>query len=89
MRVRVYGGDGVEDLGLGTYNENVTIYGFCDTNGALLSKHMAEENWTPDELKAIIANGGIPFEQENNPRIVLDSGRIVYGCQVWWEEYKE
>lgn len=25
-----------------------------------------------------------PFSEQTTPKIRLDSGEIVYGCQVWW-----
>jgi len=27
-----------------------------------------------------------PFEKATTPKIVLDSGEVVYGCQVWWKQ---
>lgn len=30
-----------------------------------------------------------PFEEHTTPKIVLDSGEIVYGFQVWWNPIEE
>lgn len=30
----------------------------------------------------------VPTVVKDNPKIQLDDGRIVYGCQVWWKELK-
>lgn len=26
------------------------------------------------------------FSKATTPKIVLDTGEVVYGCQVWWDE---
>ena len=30
-----------------------------------------------------------PYSEQKTPKIILDNGEIVYGCQIWWEEIKE
>lgn len=30
-----------------------------------------------------------PFEKQTTPKIILDSGEVVYGCQVWWKAIEE
>lgn len=80
-RVKVWNGDRSEFLGEGVYVGNVTVY-FVNTENGIVSASNAEEK--PE---------GIPEEQiietPNNPKIVLDDGRVVYGCQVWWEIIKD
>ena len=77
MRVLVWSGDGQTYLGEGNYDEDVTVY-FFEIDGGISSNRNAEEK--PEDLpeEKIIKFDG-------NPKIVLDSGDIVYGCQVWWE----
>ena len=76
MRVDVWNGDKSIYLGKGHYDEDVTVY-FFKKDGGISSNTNAEE-------KPI----GVPEEDitevEANPKIVLDNGRTVYGCQVWW-----
>ena len=84
MRVRVWSGDESEYLGEGDYMGNVTVYIVfpCDPEAptdAISSFPDAEVY--PDEVPEGMEVGEIP----DNPKIELDSGEIVYGCQVWWE----
>lgn len=45
-----------------------------------------------EELKALCEKEGKPFEDEEkkmlaligNPRIELDNGNAIYGCECWW-----
>lgn len=77
FKVKVWNGDQSEFLGEGTYVGEVTVY-FIQTENGISSGSNAEQR--PE---------GVPEDQiieaPNNPKIVLDSGRTVYGCQVWWE----
>lgn len=81
FRVRVWNDDRSEFLGEGQYVSNVKTY-FYEIEGGISSASNAEEK--PE---------GIPedqiIESPDNPKIVLDSGRVVYGCQVWWEPIEE
>ncbi len=82
VRVKVQSGDGSEDLGEGTLVGFVPVYIFRHGAGSLLSFSMAEEK-PPHALEGELE------KIEGNPKIVLDSGRTVYGCQVWWEPIEE
>jgi len=78
-RVRVWNGDQTEYYGEGNYSEDVEVY-FCKMpDGEILS----EAN--PEIPMKNIPEGG-KLVKLKNPKIVLDSGRIVYGCQTWWEQ---
>lgn len=82
-RVAVKDGAGTKDLGKGTYVGNVEVYFMVGPQGVILSQKNAEV--PPDEVPPdtkVIKRGG-------NPKIVLDSGEVVYGCQVWWEPIDE
>lgn len=79
FKVKVWNGDQSEFLGEGTYVGDVTVYFIQNEDGnGIRSGSNAEQR--PE---------GVPEDQiieaPNNPKIVLDSGRTVYGCQVWWE----
>ena len=50
-------------------------------DGNLQSLHNAEEEPPPD----MVPEGAEVHCTEDNPKIRLDSGRVVYGCQVYWE----
>ena len=42
-----------------------------------------EQNFEKHWKRAMVA---IPYEKQTTPKIKLDSGKIVYGCQIWWKE---
>lgn len=81
MRVRVRSGDGTEDLGEGTYVGDVTVYFVRHPDGHLSSLENAEVP-PPDDM---VPPGAEVVKSDDNPKIKLDSGGTVYGCQVWWE----
>ena len=67
---------------LGQYVGDVTVYVIHHPRGSLVSDKLAETRPTNEEVAAI---GGRLERVDGNPKIVLDSGEVVYGCQVWWE----
>jgi len=80
QRVQVHSGDGKTLLGNGTYVGEVAVY-VVRGEGFIRSAPNAEE---------------IPMGMEHlaemipsNPKIILDSGEVVYGCQVWWAPIPE
>ncbi len=81
-RVDVHSGDGSVHLGEGTYVGDVSVYVIQMPDGNLQSLSNAEQEPDPSDIPP----GGYVRVSHNNPKIVLDSGQIVYGCQVWWEE---
>lgn len=85
-RVQVFSGDGEQFLGYGMFMGVVTTYSVRLHDGSLWSQPNAEEPPTEDELVAI---GGELVEDPENPKIQLDNGQIVYGCQVYWQECAE
>lgn len=85
QRVKVRSGDGTEDLGLGWYVADVTVFFIRHPDGHLTSAHDAEKPPPVEDIPP----GGQLVKSENNPKIKLDSGDIVYGCQVWWEPTDE
>jgi hypothetical protein len=85
IRVKVWDGSGKVDLGQGNYVGNVTVYFFRERDGALKSEALAENKPGVDQVAAALQRGAIPWQSFGNPKIILDSGQIVYGCQVWWQ----
>jgi hypothetical protein len=79
QRVRVKDGAGNNVVGYGTYEGQVDVYFIRMADGSLQSLPNAEEKPTH------IPPGGVLVKTGGNPKIRLDSGKIVYGCQVWWE----
>lgn len=85
-RVRVWNGDQSEYLGEGDYVGEATVYFVRNDDGTILSSNQdAETEPDPETLP----EGARVMCSENNPKIKLDSGEIVYGCQVWWESVEE
>lgn len=83
QRVFVQDGDGVTPLGLGWYVGEAHTY-IVNTPKGLRSLGNAEER-PSDEMVCEV--GGELMEDDTNPKIVLDDGRVVYGRQVWWQEH--
>ena len=83
QRLRVQNGDRSKDLGEGTYLGDVKLYFFRMPDGSLRSRSDAEEEPSEALLEELQQAGGKLVTMEN-PKIELDSGEIVYGCQTWW-----
>lgn len=79
IRVIVRDGQNEGEPRKGTYVGEVTVYAILDEEtGNLLSMKDAE-------TRPEAADEQIVRELGDNPKIVLDDGETVYGCQVWWE----
>lgn len=85
MRVSVRDGTNQTPLGAGDLVGQVTVYAFLMRDGSLLSSENPEERPTDEDIAEMAARGGTFQEIRDNAKIVLDSGRTVYDCQVWWE----
>lgn len=81
MKVQVFDGSGDDFLGFGDLVGNVTVYVIAKPDGSIVSLPNAEER-PSDEV--IAEHEGELIAIEDNPKIVLDDGRVVYGCQVFW-----
>lgn len=84
-RVEVWDGTGDKSLGDGTYVGDVAVYFIQLKSGDLQSLHNAEE----EPAAELVPAGGRVIRRDGNPKIILDSGDTVYGCQVWWQVKKE
>jgi hypothetical protein len=77
-RVKVWDGSGDVYLGEGNYVGDVTVYFVVSDDGNLLSTENAE-------VKPVGILDEQIVEAKYNPKIILDDGKVVYGCQVWWK----
>ena len=84
-RVMVYDGAGKGDGRPGRYAGNVTLYAIVAEDGSLLSNKLSETK--PDAELVASVNGEL-LELPENPKLILDSGEVVYGYQVWWKYEK-
>lgn len=84
-RVDVFSGDGVTPLGKGTYVDDVAVYFLEMADGSLRSATNAEEA----PALELIPEGAKLHKTAKNPKILLDSGKTVYGCQVYWKDVYE
>lgn len=80
MRVEVWSGDRNEYLGEGEFVGFVDVYLLRMPDGSIMSSENAEEKPEGTGIE------NYAERVEGNPKIRLDSGRIVYGCQVWWKQ---
>ena len=79
-RVSVFSGDQERSLGDGIYQGDVTVYIWANPDGSISSMTYAEK----PPGKENIYPGSRISKIDKNPKILLDSGQVVYGCQVWW-----
>lgn len=80
-RVRVWNGTQTEYLGEGNYVGEATVYFIRMPDGSIQSLHDAEVEPDP----SVVPDGCVVVCSESNPKFMLDSGDVVYGCQIWWE----
>jgi hypothetical protein len=83
----------VEEVGEGWYVGNVTTFAFGKVNAEgeyqLVSREDAERRPSDEDIARMRGKQWEFIEMPNNPRIELDSGGVVYGCQVWWHPVDE
>ncbi len=84
-RVRVLNGDRTKELGPGTLVGTADVWVFPAKDGSLWTTGDPEQQPTEDMIaKMLDAGCERPELVKSNPRILLDDGNTVYGCQVWW-----
>ena len=81
LRVQVWNGDQSEFIGEGELVGTATVFFIAGEDGALYSLENPEERPTETILAEL---KGELVESADNPKIRLDDGSHVYGCQVWW-----
>lgn len=84
---RVIVKDGANDkaLGRGTLIGYASLYAFVGPVGSqLASMENPEEIPATDVISEMLDHGFALVKLFNNPKIELDSGKTVYGCQVHW-----
>lgn len=89
-RVDVWAGDEQTCLGQGTYVENVTVYAVRSNANSPRrgDSHIVtfpNPQVRPTEEQIASVEDPEILELHDNPKIVLDDGTVVYGCQVWWK----
>ena len=85
-KVKVVSGDSRTDLGQGTYIGEADIYLLRDKNGSVFIPDQPEH---PISEETLVRNRLTLSKVEQTPKIRLDSGETVYGCQVWWAPVEE
>lgn len=89
QRVNVWNGTGKIHLGKGHYVGDVPVYFFEHKDGHLESETLCEGKPSPELIADMEARGAELVTMPRNPKILLDSGAVVYGCQVWWKPAAE
>lgn len=84
FRVKVSDGSGQKELGLGTYVGDEMVWVAVGPGGEQLLS----------SKDATVPPTDVPEGYElqrlgKNPKIQMDNGEVVYGCQVWWEPVVE
>ena len=76
LRVKVWNGDRSSFLGEGEYRDNVDVYYWRTREGVASCEDPTQkpEGVSEDYLMT-----------SETPRIFMDDGSVVYGCQTWWE----
>lgn len=72
-------------LGEGMHAGTATVYLFRTDGDHLFFVGNPSKMPADYLIEEVRRMGGELEIVEDNPRILLDSGDIVYGCQVWWE----
>lgn len=85
MNVLVWDGSGEKLLGRGELLGYVTVHFWRFPDGSIRSQPNAEEPPTEEFMEVMQKLDGELIEIDGNPKIQLEDGRIVYGCQVWWQ----
>ncbi len=78
IKIKVFDGTGKKVLGFGYIIGHTDVWVIEMPDGSIRSLKDAKKRPTN-------RSGGTLQRILNNPKIRLDKGRIVYGCQVWWE----
>lgn len=88
-RIRALSGDGSTDLGEGVLIGEARVFLFHrSSDGSVLSLEDAETIPDQETIDRFLKDGCALFSI-NTPKIKMDSGQVVYGAQVWWEELDE
>lgn len=82
--VDVWAGDDGAYLGRGKLAGFVTTWHVKLPSGNITSVANPELPPTKEDIDEIIEAEGTIVLSNDMPKIVLDSGQVVYGCQVFW-----
>jgi len=90
MRVEVWNGTGETYLGKGYFVGLVDVYAIhTGPFGYILSEEDPTKEPSEENLKWAEENGGEYSLIKLNPKLKMDDGRIIYGCQCWWQPIPE
>lgn len=84
-RVHILSGDTKHDLGTGDFLGYVELHIIRKDDSYLFAEKDKNGNYPKAFQKEVDKGLENVFVYELNPKIKLDNGGIVYGCQVWWE----
>lgn len=79
MRVMVMDASMTKALGEGKLVGMVSLWGWLEKKDGEAWMEYSEEK----------PEGKGAFRIPSNPKIELDSGKIVYGCQCWWSFWED
>lgn len=82
--VDVWAGDDGAYLGRGKITGFVQTWHVKLPNGNITSTSNPELPPTVEDIDEIIKAEGTIVLSDDMPKILLDSGKVVYGCQVFW-----
>jgi len=89
-RVRVWDGKGENELGYGWLVGYVNVHVIeSPDGGSILSDKLNPEEELPPMFQELLDAGYRKYILSDNPKIELDSGATVYGCQVWWRHEED
>lgn len=87
VRVRVTSADGKHDLGFGTYVGDVLLTEALQEPIAPCVALPEPMELTPDEQAELERRiEELETTGTTTPKIILESGDVIYGFQCWWEE---
>lgn len=84
MRVDVWNGDQSEYLGKGILVGHVAVYFMVNASEFPPTQIKTMHNPELEPPAHLVPDGWKVIKRDDNPKIILDNGETVYGCQVWW-----
>lgn len=84
-RVKVLNGDQTAYVGEGEHVANVSVYIFVKRDEMHIETVGNPEEMPTEETVRMMRSKDMVMEHvPANPKMLLDDGRIIYGCQCWW-----
>ncbi len=86
MRVKVWDGFGREYIGEGELIGRVNTYTFAMTDHGLFTWKDPEVLPPIEVINEMLEQGASLRKLKDNPKILMDDGKILYGSQCWWRK---